>query len=264
MTTVLLGNPAPMMQRRVHHAGLPEDVAEEIGIKTISVPAPHVNQSITRVDMREGFDDAEECELALTTSNDRMLVLVGRQLDDDLKRYAIGVLEIEQIMSIHSGGVAPTWVSCDDQNFEEALSQHFDCLRGEPVALLTTVGRDALHAQHMSTSAQPASFNYIAVSANATAASAASTTLPGEITTGGGGLVRAQATYAHTGSTNTTTLTKTFTANGSDTLPVTLAKIGVLNAASVGTLAYETLLNATATLTISGDNIVITETVTAG
>jgi hypothetical protein len=53
-------------------------------------------------------------------------------------------------------------------------------------------------------------------------------------------------------------------ANGSDVLPVVLAKIGMLNAAAAGTLGYETLLNATATLTIAGDNATITETVTAG
>lgn len=264
MTTVLLGNTAPMIQRRVHVPELPEDVADALGIKTISVPAPHIHQAITRMDMREGFDDADEVELALSTGNDRMLVLIGRMLPEKLKRYAIGVLEVEQMMAVHSGGTQPAWISCDDKSFEEALSEHFDCPRGEPVALLTNGGRDALHAQHMSTSAQPASFNYIAVSANATAASASNTTLPGEITTAGGGLLRAQASYAHTGGTNTTTLTKTFTANGSDSLPVTLAKIGVFNASSSGTLGYETLLNATATLTISGDNIVITETVTAG
>jgi hypothetical protein len=76
--------------------------------------------------------------------------------------------------------------------------------------------------------------------------------------------VRAQATYAHTAGTNTSTLTKTFTANASDALPVTVAKIGVFNASSAGTMGYETLLNATATLTVAGDNVAITETVTAG
>jgi hypothetical protein len=72
------------------------------------------------------------------------------------------------------------------------------------------------------------------------------------------------ATYAHTTGTNTSTLTATFTANGSDTLAVTLAKIGVLNASTVGTLGYETLLGSTATLTVSGDNAAITHTITAG
>jgi hypothetical protein len=137
-------------------------------------------------------------------------------------------------------------------------------LRWRNHQLLVNAGRDALHAQHLGTSAQPAAFNFMCLSANATAASAASTTLPGEIATAGGGLLRAQATYAHTAGTNTSTLTKTFTANGSDALPVTVAKIGVLNASTVGTLGYETLLGTTAVLSLSGDNVAITHTITAG
>lgn len=122
-------------------------------------------------------------------------------------------------------------------------------------------GTDFQAAVMATTGSQPAPANYMAVSANATAPSAVNTTLPGEITTAGGGLVRAQATYAHTTGVASYTLTKTFTANGSDTLPVTLAKIGIFNASSSGTLVFETLLNATATLSASGDNTTITETV---
>jgi hypothetical protein len=247
MTTVLLGNPAPQMQ-----------------VGDVSVPAPHVNQSVTNVEMRHDFDDVAEVELALSTSNDRMLTMIARSLGKDYRKYAVGVLEVEQLMGVHSAGAAPDWVDSDDEEFAKALAKHFDCPVGEPMMLLTTVGRDALHSQHMNTAAQPAAFNYIAVTANATAPSAASTTLTAEISTAGGGLLRAQATYAHTASTNTTTLTKTFTANGSDSLPVTIAKIGVFNASTVGTLGYETLLSSTATLTASGDNVAITETVTAG
>lgn len=129
---------------------------------------------------------------------------------------------------------------------------------------LVNGGRDALHKQHLDTAAQPAAFNYMAVSANTSAESASNTTLPGEITTAGGGLVRAQATFAHTNGTNTSTLTKTFTANGSDSLPVTVAKIGEFNASSSGTLGYEKLLSATATLTVSGDNVAVTHTITGG
>ena len=130
--------------------------------------------------------------------------------------------------------------------------------------LLVNAGRDALHKQHLDTSTQPASFNYMCLSANATAASASNTTCPGEITTAGGGLLRAQAAFAHTTGTNTSTLTKTFTGNGSDSYPVIIAKIGVLNASSSGTLGYETLLGTTATLSLSGDNVAITHTITAG
>jgi len=110
------------------------------------------------------------------------------------------------------------------------------------------------------TAAQPAAFNYIAVTANATAPAAADTTLTAEITTAGGGLIRKQATYAHTTGTQTSTLTATFTANGSDSLPVTLAKAGVFNASSAGTMGFESLISPTATLSASGDNVTLTQT----
>jgi len=219
---------------------------------------------VTNIEMRPDFDDAAEVDLALSTSNDRMLTMIARSIGKEYRKYAVGVLEVEQIMSVHSAGAAPDWVDGDDAEFAAALAKHFDCPVGEPTMLLTTVGRDALHSQHMNTSAPPATFNYIALTANSTAPSAASTVLTAEIATAGGGLLRAQATYAHTASTNTTTLTKTFTANGTDSLPVTIAKIGVFNASTSGTLAYETLLSSTATLSASGDNVAITETVTAG
>lgn len=233
-------------------------------VEGVSVPATHLRQSVTRVDMRPDFDDEDEVTLALGTANDRMLTMIARVLPAELKRYAVGVLEVEQIAGIHLNGSAPAWVSSDDEDFASALAGYFDCPLGEPVALLTNVGRDALHGQHIATTAQPAAFSFMAVSASAVAPAAASTTLPGEITTAGGGLLRAQGTVAHTAGTNTTTLSKTFTANATDALPVTIAKIGVLNAGAAGTLGYETLLNATATLTVSGDNVAITETITAG
>jgi hypothetical protein len=247
MTTVLLGNPAPQMQ-----------------VDGSSVPAEHLSVSVTRIEMREGFDNETEVDLALSTQNDRVLSMIGRTLGAAARKYAVGVAEVEQIVGIHTAGASPAWVDSEDKEFAKALGKHFDCPVGEPTALLTNGGRDALHSQHLNTAAQPAAFNYMALTANATAPSASNTTLTAEITTAGGGLLRAQATYAHTGGTNTTTLTKTFTANGSDSLPVTLAKIGVFNAASSGTMGYETLLNSTATLSASGDSVTITDTVTAG
>jgi hypothetical protein len=200
----------------------------------------------------------------LSTGNDRFLTMIARQLGEGSKRYAVGISELEQIVSVHTGGETPTWVTSSDEQFAKVLADHFGCPVGEPVALFTSVGRDGLHAQHMSTSAQPAAFNYVGLTATNTAPASGDTTLAGEITTAGGGLLRAQATYAHTAGTNTTTLTKTFTANGSDVLPVTLAAIGVFNASTAGTLAYHTLLSSTAPLTNVGDNVTITETVGAG
>jgi hypothetical protein len=106
---------------------------------------------------------------------------------------------------------------------------------------------------------------FMGITANATAAGATDTQLPSEIVTGGGGLVRAVTTYAHSAGTNTYTSANTFTANGSDSLPVTIAKMGLFNSmvvASTINMWFETLLNATATLTISGDALTITDTVT--
>lgn len=123
-------------------------------------------------------------------------------------------------------------------------------------------GIDAFLAQNFGTAAQPAAFNYIGLTANATAPAATDTTLTAEIATAGGGLIRAQAAYAHTNGTNTATLTKTFTANGSDALPVTVAKIAAFNASTSGTMGLETLLSATATLSAVGDALTVTDTVT--
>lgn len=128
--------------------------------------------------------------------------------------------------------------------------------------MLTNAGKDVIASACFNTSTQAAAANYIALTANSSAASASDTTLTGEIATASGGLIRAQATYAHTGGTATVTLTKTFTANGNDSLPVTVAKIGVFNAASVGSMAFETLLSTTATISASGDQLTVTETVT--
>lgn len=123
----------------------------------------------------------------------------------------------------------------------------------------TNAGADWQAAQMGGTPGAAA--NYIALTANSTAPAAGDTTLTGEITTAGGGLVRALAAYAHTTGTTNYTLTKTFTANGSDALPVTIAKIGVFTAATSGTMAFETLLTQTATLNASGDAVAVTETV---
>lgn len=259
-TVVLFGNSNPQTQVEVR-TKQPDGSTQ---VSTISVPAEHINQSVTTVDLWPGFDDPEQVAHTLSTDNDRMLLLIAKSLAADDKHYTVGVSEMEQLVGIHTPGVKPDWIASSDPDLQRVLCEHFDCPAGEPVALLLTVGRDALHAQHMSISAQPAAFNYLALTANSTAPAVGNTSLAGEIATGGGGLIRAQATYAHTAGTNTSTLTKTFTANGSDVLPVVVAKIGVFNASSTGTEGYETLLNVTSTLTTSGDNVTVTETVTGG
>lgn len=86
----------------------------------------------------------------------------------------------------------------------------------------------------------------------------------------GGGLRRRAAAYAHTGGTATYTIQFTFTANGSDTLPQTIAKVGIfqnyvnatVTTSNSGILLFNTNLSSTATLSAVSDNVQITDTVT--
>jgi hypothetical protein len=127
--------------------------------------------------------------------------------------------------------------------------------------LRTNGGADFQATQMAGSASASAVAKFMAVTANATAESATDTTLTGEITTAGGGLIRQSATFAHTTGASSYTLTGTFTANGSDSLPVTLNKAGVFTASSSGTMVFEKLLTGTNTLSASGDSIVITQTV---
>jgi hypothetical protein len=96
--------------------------------------------------------------------------------------------------------------------------------------------------------------NYIALTSNATAPNVTDTALAAEAT---GALARVIAsTISHTTGTNTYQLQKTFTSDQS----LTVNKIGIFNAAAVGTMVFETTITA-ATL-VSGDQLQITETVT--
>jgi hypothetical protein len=99
---------------------------------------------------------------------------------------------------------------------------------------------------------------YIALTENASAASAASTSLTGEITTGGCG--RALGTYAHTLGASTLTLTKTFSVSA--TFPaIHRAGLFQVSTASSAILSFETVLNADANV-ISGDSLQVTWTIT--
>jgi hypothetical protein len=108
----------------------------------------------------------------------------------------------------------------------------------------------------------PAAF--MALTANSSAASPSNTSLTGEITTAGGGLIRKLCSFAHTAGTSTYTEGATFTANGSDSLPVTAAKVGVFPTltGATGILVWETLLSATAAFAAIGDAATVTQTVT--
>jgi hypothetical protein len=102
--------------------------------------------------------------------------------------------------------------------------------------------------------------DYIALTENSTAPSAANTTLTAEVAVDG--LTRAQGTYAHTNGTNTYTITRSFTFTRASAVDRTIAKIGVFNASSSGTMAFETLLSASQLLQANGDQLTVTQTVT--
>jgi hypothetical protein len=102
----------------------------------------------------------------------------------------------------------------------------------------------------------------IALTANVTAPAATDTVLTGELVAGGGGLVRARATYSHSLGAATYSLTNTYTANGSDGGSNSIQKIGVFNSivGSTGVMIFESAVPSPPTL-VSGDTIAITETI---
>lgn len=128
--------------------------------------------------------------------------------------------------------------------------------------LKTNAGNDFQAKQMAGVASATAVAKFMALTATATAPAVTDTVLTGEIVTGGGGLIRQAAAYAHTAATNTYTLTGTFTANGSDVLPVTIAQMGVFDAAAAGNLVFRTLITPTATLSAVSDVLTVTQTVT--
>lgn len=107
--------------------------------------------------------------------------------------------------------------------------------------------------------------SYMALTTNATAPSLSDTALASELATAGSGLVRKAATFAHTLGTTSYTMTNTFTATSTDqtTGAQTVAKMGMFNSAksATGIMQFETALSSTATLTQTGDNVTLTQTV---
>lgn len=129
--------------------------------------------------------------------------------------------------------------------------------------MLHTAGKDFVASALGDTSgSRAAAADYLALTANTTTPASGDTTLTAEITTAGGGLIRKKATYAHSGGASTYTLTATFTANGSDSLPVTVGKIAVFNASSAGAMPWSSLLSPTAPFSGVGDATTFTETIT--
>lgn len=130
--------------------------------------------------------------------------------------------------------------------------------------MITNAGRDFVAKQVSGAASATAVAKFVGITANSTAPAAGDTSLTAEIATAGGGLIRQAAAYAHTVGTASWTLTSNFVANGSDALPVTIAKRGIFDQLAVGgALVYEALVTPTAVISAVGDALVLTDTVTA-
>ncbi len=111
---------------------------------------------------------------------------------------------------------------------------------------------------------QGPAMQFMGLTTNNTAPALTDTTLASEYAVTGGGLIRKILVLAHTAGVNTVTGTGVFTVNSSDTgLPLTIAKIGISTSISSSVPSgIQTLLSATATLNVSGDQFTATDTVT--
>jgi hypothetical protein len=118
-------------------------------------------------------------------------------------------------------------------------------------------GADFWDAQLFKVATAGATANYIGLTTDATSPAAADTTLASEETTNG--LARAQAVDTHSAGASSSQLAHTWTYTGSTSK--TIAKVGLFNASSAGTMVLETLLGSTATVSANGDTITVTWTI---
>lgn len=122
--------------------------------------------------------------------------------------------------------------------------------------VITTVGRDFLHTQGYGLAPAGNGLNFIGLSDDTLTETTASTTLSNEIAANG--LTRAAGTPAHTGGTNTTTVSRTFTASGTQSAQ----KAALFTAVSAGTMNHA--LAFTQRNLINGDTLAVTFTITLG
>lgn len=123
--------------------------------------------------------------------------------------------------------------------------------------VITTAGRDYLHSQGYNTSGGAANgFCFVALSNDTLTETSASTVLSNEIAANG--LTRAVGVYAHTNGTNTTTITKTFTASGTQSAQ----KAALFTASSAGTMNHA--LAFTQRNLVTSDTLAVTFTITLG
>lgn len=140
-----------------------------------------------------------------------------------------------------------------------ANAEHWEAMLGAitgPTNLVVNAGVDAAGA-FIDTL-------YMGLSANTSSPSGSDTSLTGEITTSGGGLAPGAISYSHTNGTTSFVATRTATANGTDSLPVTVGSMCLRTASGGGgTMRVREVLSATATISASGDAVTVTYTLTS-
>lgn len=218
--------------------------------------------------------------------------------DDTFGEQLANITGAQGIWAAHAvEGATPAWVAGEDPTLVAAVAAHYGGIEirklqnpfggggkvSAPRAALgmmlalpslavlalrlngflkTNAGNDFQYNQMAGSASATAVAKFVGLTANTTAPAAGDTTLTAEITTAGGGLIRKAGTPAHTTSAASYTITTTFTANGSDTLPVTIGKRGIFDAVTAGNLVFEALVSPTATLSASGDILTLTDTIT--
>lgn len=106
---------------------------------------------------------------------------------------------------------------------------------------------------------------YMAITTDTASPGATDTSLPSEITAAGSGCLRKLATYAHTTGVASYSIAATYTYTSTDQTfgSRAIAKIGIFNTLTpaTGRMQFETLLAQTATLTATGDQLTVTDSV---
>ena len=249
---LLLGNQAPL---EVHK---PVDYAQD------GTPVWHAH---ARGDVVEDWQGRGVHRLhtldPVMSSTTEVVIPAGETLKHVLANVAHG-------WDYHSTQAAG-WVSVVDDGgdparaelLRAALADHFGVPTPTgPTMLVTNAGLDYASKQLGGAASATAIAKYCGITATAITPAAGDTSLTGEITTAGGGLVRAAATYAHTVAATTYTLSITFTANASDVLPVTIKGAAFFDATSAGNMPLEDQVSPNITYNASGDAGTLTESVT--
>lgn len=122
MATVIIGNAAPLMAD---------------GSSAFGSDGEPLGNTTTDVSMAPYYNDAEEAELALSTNNDRVLSMIGRELALEDRRFALGVKDIEDLWWGNHSNDPPEWIESDDEDFARVLAAHFSspghaCVVGRP------------------------------------------------------------------------------------------------------------------------------------